>query len=118
MKTIIAGSRTGPTYEDLVIAIHNCGWVPTAIVSGTANGADQLGEKWAEENHVPIERYPPNWSKYGKSAGPIRNKVMADNADALIALWDGKSLGTKNMIENANRLRLKVYIQIISKSKL
>jgi type III secretion system FlhB-like substrate exporter len=112
MKTIIAGSRAGPKYSDLIEAIKSCGWSPSVIVSGTAKGADQLGESWAENNGVPIERYPADWNKFGRAAGPIRNKQMAQNAEALIALWDGKSSGTKNMIELAKTYGLKVYVRI------
>ena len=113
MKTIVAGSRAGPKYSDLIEAIKNCGWLPTAIVSGTAKGADELGERWALENNVAVEKYPPDWEKYGKAAGPIRNKLMAENAEALIALWDGKSRGTQSMIVNAKRVGLRIYVHTI-----
>lgn len=113
MKTIIAGSRAGPKYSDLTEAIKSCGWSPSVIVSGTARGADQLGEAWAVNNGVPIERYAADWAKFGRAAGPIRNKIMAQNAEALIALWDGKSSGTKNMIELAKTYGLKVYVRIL-----
>ena len=64
------------------------------IVSGTARGADQLGERYAVEKGFPILRFPADWLQYGKAAGPIRNRQMTDNADALIAFWDGQSKGT------------------------
>ena len=113
MKTIIAGSRIGPSYQDVISAIEQCGWLPTLIVSGTAKGADLLGEQWAIENNIPIEKYPPDWKKHGKAAGPVRNKLMAENAEALIALWDGKSTGTKHIIDYASKLGLRVYVKIL-----
>jgi hypothetical protein len=55
--------------------------------------------------------FPADWKTHGKAAGPIRNRQMAKNAEALIALWDGNSRGTKNMIETATKLGLKVYVK-------
>ncbi len=60
-----------------------------------------LGEKYAAENGFKIERYPAEWDKYGKMAGPIRNEKMAKSADYVICFWDGQSKGTKSMIEYA-----------------
>lgn len=115
MKTIIAGSKTCTDMSELLAAIEKAGWTPTTVISGTAKGADTLGEQWAEENGVPVERFTPDWRKYGKAAGPIRNRNMAQAGEALIALWDGKSRGTKNMIETAYKNGLKVFVQRIKK---
>jgi Protein of unknown function (DUF2493). len=73
-------------------------WPVDEVVSGTARGADTAGEAWAEHHGVPVERFPADWDEHGKSAGPIRNQEMADYADAVVAIWDGKSSGTHNMI--------------------
>ena len=113
MRIIIAGTRTSVNMDHLEVAIQKSGWTPKVIISGTAKGADQLGEQWARENSVPVKQFKPDWSQYGKAAGPKRNREMAENADALIALWDGKSKGTKNMIETAEKLGLKVYVHRI-----
>lgn len=80
------------------------------IVSGRANGADKLGEKYAEKNGYDIAYFPANWNKYGKRAGYLRNEEMAEYADALIAYWDGKSRGTKHMIDLAKKHNLHVRI--------
>ena len=109
-RTIIAGSREGATYKDVKQAFDSCGWEVTTIISGGARGVDYLGKQLADELNIPVERYPANWSKYGRGAGPIRNSLMADNADALIAVWDGKSKGTLNMINTARKKGLKVFI--------
>ena len=74
------------------------------IVSGCANGADIIGERYAEENGFTVEKYPADWKKYGKSAGPIRNEEMAEICDYVICFWDGKSKGTKSMIEYAKNI--------------
>jgi hypothetical protein len=99
----------------LEAAIRECGWVPTTVLSGNARGADILGEMWAKNNSIPCELYPAEWDIHGKSAGYIRNSTMAENAEALIALWDGESRGTKHMIDLAKKKGLKYHIHIIDK---
>ena len=113
MRTIIAGSRHCMNYNELLQAIDQIDWGPSVIISGTASGADTLGEHWADDHSIPIERFPANWDEFGKSAGYIRNAEMVLNADALIALWDGKSRGTQHMIEVAERQGLRVFIWMI-----
>ena len=111
MKTIIAGSRN-ITKEQTFKTIESCFWKNsiTTVISGTANGPDKHGEQWAKDHWIPIEKFPADWNHYGKSAGMIRNKQMAKNADALIAVWDGISKGTFNMIEMALLEKLKIMI--------
>lgn len=110
MRTIIAGGRNATNYSDLLKAISAIEWKPSVVISGTANGADKLGERWAIENNIHLEKYPAEWNKYGKRAGYLRNLVMSEKADALLALWDGKSRGTKHMIDIATKAGLLVYI--------
>jgi hypothetical protein len=80
------------------------------ILSGGAKGADSLGEKWARENEISCKVFPADWDKHGKAAGPIRNKQMAEYADALILFWDGKSRGSKHMLDTAKELGLKTKV--------
>lgn len=110
MRTIIAGSRSCTDYSILEEAITNCSWSITTVISGNARGADILGEMWAKKNDVPCELFPAQWDIHGKSAGYIRNSTMADNAEALIALWDGKSRGTQHMINLAKKKGLSCYV--------
>lgn len=110
MKTIIAGSRTIEDYGLVVEALSRINWDISEVVSGAARGIDALGERWAKENNIPIKYFPAEWSVYGKAAGPIRNAQMAKYADALVALWDGESRGTSNMISEAKELGLHVVI--------
>lgn len=112
MKVIIAGSRSFDNYkllkqklDKILNKINN-----PIIISGTANGADKLGERYAEENNLECLQYPANWNKYGKSAGYKRNKIMAIEADALVAFWDGESKGTQHMIDLAKNYGLKIKI--------
>lgn len=76
------------------------------IISGTARGADTLGERYAQERGYAVERFPADWEHAGKSAGFIRNAQMASIADALIAFWDGQSRGTAHMIDQARQKSL------------
>lgn len=110
MKVIIAGTRDIKDYTLVVRAIEDSGWKDkiTEVVSGCATGIDTLGEQWARANNIPVKEMPADWSSYGNSAGPMRNRKMAEYADAAIVIWDGKSRGTRNMIENMIR-RKKPY---------
>jgi hypothetical protein len=111
MRIIIAGSRD-VTEKEVREALRVCTWIGfvSAVVSGTARGADTFGERWAEDNNISITRFPADWNKYGRRAGPIRNEEMANNAEGLVAVWDGKSRGTRSMIELALKYGLRVMI--------
>lgn len=120
MKVIIAGSRDIKDYQLLKMAIQKSELDITEVVSGGAAGVDFLGERWAREHGVLLTRFPADWSAYGKAAGPIRNGEMAayvGKEGALLALWDGKSKGTKNMIDQAEKHGLKFYV-VISEGKV
>ena len=116
MKVIIAGGRNFNDYE-LLKAELNILIVPTImlhrnieVVSGTAKGADQLGERYAKEYNLLLKQFPADWDKYGKSAGYYRNKQMADYATHCVCFWDGISKGTKMMIDLAKAANLKVQV--------
>lgn len=85
----------------------------TEVVGGGAFGVDQAGERLAKSKGLPIDRYDADWNKYGRRAGPMRNLVMADKAEALIAFHKNASRGTQNMIEIAQKTGLKVFIVTI-----
>lgn len=79
---------------------------------GVAKGVDLLGKQWAINNGVPVKMFPANWKLHGNKAGFIRNVEMANYANALIAIWDGESSGTKHMIGIAKKLKLRVFIYL------
>jgi hypothetical protein len=110
MKTIVAGSREINDYSLIVKGINDSKFEITELVSGGPRGVDYLGEKWANANGIKITRFYPDWNKYGKAAGPIRNGEMAKYADVLIAFHRNNSRGTANMIKQANEQGLMVYI--------
>lgn len=109
MKTIIAGSRAITDYEVLCRAIEASKFLITEVVSGGAMGVDSLGERWAQANQIPVRVFKPDWS-LGKRAGMVRNEEMNQYADALIAVWDGVSRGTCDMIGRARQSNKKVYV--------
>lgn len=113
MKVIIAGGRDFTNYALVEDAIKCSAFEITQVVSGKAKGVDTLGEVWALANNVPVEAFPADWSQHGRAAGPIRNREMAEYADALIAIWDGESKGTANMIQQARNKRLNVFIYLV-----
>lgn len=112
MKIIIAGGRDFKDYKHLCRICDDTlsQFENVSIVSGTAKGADTLGERYAKENGYKVERFPADWDKYGKRAGYLRNREMAEYSDGLIAFWDNESRGTKNMISEANKEELMIVV--------
>ena len=113
-RVIIAGSRSCPENDDdlflkLTLLFRNTDYNDLEIVSGRCKGADKLGENYANEMKVPVKQFPADWS-LGKKAGYIRNKQMAEYATHLIAIWDGKSKGTKLMIDLAKENGLHIRV--------
>ena len=104
-RLVVAGSRDFNDYSLLSAELDKllAGKTNITIVSGTARGADRLGERYAAEHNLRIERFPAEWEKYHKGAGPIRNMKMVQSADAVIVFWDNESSGTKNIIECARK---------------
>lgn len=110
MRAIIAGSRTA-TFGDVQEALSYCPFTSeiSVVIFGKARGADTHGETWARLNCLPIEEFPADWF-LGKKAGHIRNEAMGKRGEALVAVWDGMSRGTKNMIDLARELGLRVFV--------
>lgn len=118
MKTIIAGSRTITDYDLVVQAVKESGFTITEVVCGLAKGPDTLGEQYAIENNIPIAYFPADWSGNGRAAGPIRNEQMGNYSQALICVWDGKSRGSKHMIDYAKKKNLLVYVKNVNEINL
>lgn len=125
LRVIIAGSRE---FNDFSMLVSKCTYILSSIantnndidkvriVSGTARGADKLGEQYAKLVGYELSQFPADWNGLGKQAGYVRNAEMAkfavedDNYGVLIAFWDGKSRGTKHMIDLANKHGLEIHI--------
>lgn len=101
MRVVVAGSRDllSPSLVD--VAVEALGVRITLVMSGACpTGADAFGEAWALRHRVPVARYPPDWNRFGASAGPRRNAAMAEACDAaVVVLWETGSRGSENMIE-------------------
>ena len=110
MKTIIAGGRNITDTGIIESALGELPWQISEVVSGGAKGVDQMGEEWAERNGVPVKQFKADWKTYGRAAGPKRNEQMAEYGEALLAIWDGQSKGTANMIRNAEKCGLVVHV--------
>lgn len=124
LKVIIAGSRTLEDYSKFcfivgpeILQLYTSPSMSIEIVSGGARGIDTLAVKFAKQHLHPYKIMRADWDAFGKSAGYIRNKQMADYADVLIAVWDGKSKGTENMIEQMQKLNKKVIIKLWDKGE-
>lgn len=113
MRVIIAGTRTMKKMSVLEAAIAGANFQITEVVCGGAKGVDSLGSEWAFHHHVDVMTFNVDWS-LGRKGGPIRNTKMAEYADALIAVWDGKSRCTKNMIDQARARGRNVYVHFYS----
>lgn len=118
MKVIIAGGRDFTNYALVEDAIKCSAFEISQVVSGKAKGVDTLGEVWALANNISVEAFPADWSQHGRAAGPIRNREMAEYADALIAIWDGESKGTANMIQQARNKKLNVFIYLVKETNV
>jgi hypothetical protein len=114
MKVIIAGSRhirLDLSHIDEIVAAS--GFKITEVVSSDCGGVANDGEFWGVIRKLRTNKFAADWPNYGKAAGPLRNRQMADYADSLIAVWDGKSPDTKNMIDHMRRRKKPVYIHYI-----
>ncbi|MEG3880505.1 DUF2493 domain-containing protein [Microcoleus sp. herbarium7] len=114
LKVIIAGSRD---FNDYQLLKQNLGKIlqrytidQIEIVSGGARGADRLGERYAKERGMILKIIPADWNEHGKSAGFKRNAEMATYATHCIAFWDGRSSGTKHMIDLARQYNLELRV--------
>ena len=115
MKVIIAGSRDITDFKTVNDVVQPYLKNITEIVCGCANGVDKLGWEIGEISDTPVKFFPADWNKHGKAAGPIRNKQMAEYADAAIVIHNG-SRGSLNMIEQMKKLNKPVFVKEVKKN--
>lgn len=115
MRLIIAGSRHYPAgkADELVAKAMQHVPRPAVVLCGCATGIDEAGERWAAANGIPVERHPADWEKHGRAAGPLRNREMAEAADALVLIWDGRSRGSANMLTEARQRKLRIWKAVV-----
>ena len=110
MKVGVIGGRDFKDYDLMVKTLDSFKSKITLIVSGHAQGADILGERYAKENEIETKIFVPDWEKFGKSAGFIRNSDIINEAELIFAFWNNSSRGTKDSIDKANKLGKPVII--------
>lgn len=123
MKLVIYGSRS--IRESGILLSNMTSWIvakfgvyPSLVISGTAPGADRLGEKWAKDRGTPVQRLPADWDTHGKRAGFLRNTAMAEIADGGLGLWDGSSRGTAHMTREMERLGKPTHVVLVRQGPL
>lgn len=109
MKLAIIGSRNCPAI-DIAAQLK---YIPDTIVSGGARGADTYARLFAQQYGLKLVEFLPEYNKYGIKAPLIRNKLIVENCDCLIAFWDGASRGTKYTIDYAMKLGKPVKIVMV-----
>lgn len=109
-KVIVAGSRTFNDFSLLDKKLSELFPEKFIVISGMARGADRLAVLYAKKHNLHVVEMPAKWEKYGRAAGYMRNKEMANIADALVAFWDGKSKGTQHMINLAKKKGINVHV--------
>lgn len=114
---IIAGGRDFEDYEYMCEKLNDLFYNSTyfkmgdvKIISGMAKGADTLAIRYADEHKLTKILFPANWKLYPRTAGFLRNEDMLSIATHLIAFWDGKSSGTKHMIDIAQAKDIPVWV--------
>ena len=123
VKLIVAGSRHMQQFSHHFIdnaynALVPKDWdYPMEVVSGGATGVDAAGERWAHTLPAHVKKFPADWEKHGKAAGPKRNRQMALYGDALLLIWDGESKGSANMKQEADNAGIPVFEVILKPPK-
>jgi hypothetical protein len=112
----VVGSRTYKNEEYILDNVletlkkENLSIDNIVVFSGGAKGVDTIAANAMKRMGVEVREIIPNWKKYRRAAGIVRNKELVSNADIVIAFWDGRSRGTKNSINLAKKYRRKLYV--------
>ncbi len=111
MRVAVIGSR-GLTVDNLEKYLPDD---TTEIISGGARGVDASAREYAQRHGLKLTEYLPEYSKYGRSAPLKRNLTIIENADLVLAFWDGLSRGTKYVIDNCKKRNIPVEIHLLNK---
>lgn len=103
VSVAVVGSRGFSSYDQLRNVLDGVANI-TRVVSGGADGADTLAARFARERGIELQVFLPDWAQYGKAAGPIRNRLIVEASDVVVAFWDGTSRGTASTIAIAKEL--------------
>lgn len=113
MRVIVCGSRAWTNREQIAERLSELPGTST-IVHGAAKGADRIAAQEGQKLGLLIEEHPADWQTHGKRAGVIRNEEMAKlGADLCLAFWDGRSRGTSDMVDRAERhgIPLELFVE-------
>lgn len=113
MKVIVAGSRSILDHELVVEAIESAPFYPEMILTGGAHGVDAIAEEYAHLRGIRLQVFQAEWWKHGQKAGPLRNREMARQGDALVLVWDGHSHGSRSMRVEAQRAGLPIHEVVV-----
>ena len=119
LKLAIVGSRSinnEVKVEDILQDFKYIFGIPSLVISGGAKGIDTFGEQWAIRNNIKTQIFKPDWAKYGKRAGFIRNEDIIKNCDLCLAIWDGESQGTKHDMELCEKYKKDLLLFNIKES--
>lgn len=111
MKVAVIGSR-GLVVENLEDFLPS---ETTEIISGGAKGVDASAREYALRHELKLTEYLPEYNRYGRAAPLKRNISMIERADLVLAFWDGKSRGTKHVIDNCKKRHIPVEIHILTR---
>ncbi len=113
MRLAVIGSKEFHDHQKLKSILDTYSGI-TAIVSGEAAGTDSLAARYAKEYNIKLLEFPPDYVKYGAEAKHVRDRLIVENCDQLIAFWDGKCEGTKYTMSYAKQLKKPIkIIQVI-----
>ena len=113
-RLAIVGSREFTDYERFCLVVDGYhAFEASEIVSGGARGTDTMAERYAFERNIPIKVHVAEWNVHGKSAGPIRNQKIVDDADEMIAFVNKHSIGTFDSIRRATKKGIPVVMETI-----
>ena len=118
-RIVIGGCRDYNDYEAFKCFVDKCiekmgEGCDITVISGHCSGVDMMGERYAREKNFGLEIFPADWKRYGRAAGPVRNKQMVEACDSVIAFWDYNSKGTKSLITYATKLGKDINVKDIS----
>ncbi|MDE7229244.1 MAG: DUF2493 domain-containing protein [Oscillospiraceae bacterium] len=108
MKVAVIGSR-GLTVNDLGKYLPED---TNEIISGGAHGIDTCAREYALAHGIKLTEYLPEYDKYGRNAPLKRNITIIQNADIVLAFWDGASRGTKFVIDNCEKMKVRCLVFI------
>jgi predicted Rossmann fold nucleotide-binding protein DprA/Smf involved in DNA uptake len=112
MNVAIIGSRGFSDWDRFAAEVDRflLGTSADVIISGGAEGADTLAERYAQTRGIPIQVFPADWDRFGTKAGPNRNRQIVAACDVLIAFWDGTSHGTRKTVQLAQNAGKTVFV--------